>query len=138
MASCLHFSDYFGIDHVDGRFDFSGYERRFGFPVTLEVDHRFFDPETLIRPEVHTEGAVYGNLLDEDLDFVGRFESLTADIEKVRAALGIHRPFASDVAKGPPRPPVSELFDEASAEWVHQACARDVVAFGYDDDRRFR
>lgn len=98
MVSCLQFADYFGLRTLprhdgDGEYlDISGYERLFGVPLTLEYDYRFATREEVLLPS-HRPHTVYGNILDEELDYVGRFEDLPAVVEYLRDRLGVPKPF---------------------------------------------
>lgn len=58
------------------------YRRRYGAPVTIEYDWRFFGREDVEGPW-HESGTIYANSLDEELDFIGRFETLAEDFRMV-------------------------------------------------------
>lgn len=130
MLSCLHFGPHFGVVLDGGRLDFTGYDERFGSPITLEIDYRFHDRIDLLRP-VHRPGAVYGNLLDEELDFVGRFESLERDTTYIADRLGIGASFSSTLKQSSSRPAAEELYDERADRWIRSAFAEDLRRFGY-------
>ena len=92
VVSSLKFPDYFGIEYREKVWPFQqsvlldGYKSCFGGNVVLEHDFRFFRRSHLLSKK-HASGQVYGNILDEDLDFVGRFENLSADCRKIREIL---------------------------------------------------
>ena len=89
VMSCLKFADHFGLSLSRlNRVSFDGYRRLFGDKVVLEFDHRFYRRDEIIRPQ-HCEGSVYGNILDEELDFIGKFENLAEDTEFIRDRLRI-------------------------------------------------
>jgi hypothetical protein len=89
VMSCLKFADHFGLSlSKDNRINFDGYRALFGDRVVLEFDHRFYQRSEVVQPG-HREGSVYGNILDEDLDFVGKFENLSEDVEFLKDRLQI-------------------------------------------------
>jgi hypothetical protein len=93
MISCLNFDRYFGLSYSRKKgISFSGYHELFGNEIVLEHDYRFWKRETLIAPH-HRTGTVYGNILDEQLDFVGRVENIAEDAKIVARAIGKGTPF---------------------------------------------
>lgn len=56
--------------------------------MAVEYDYRFWrrDEELSCR---HTPSQVYGNILDESLSFVGRFENLQDDVRTIASFLGL-------------------------------------------------
>ncbi|MEI9916847.1 MAG: sulfotransferase family 2 domain-containing protein [Methylovirgula sp.] len=89
VMSCLKFTDHFGFSLSKGnRINFDGYRGLFGDRTVVEFDHRFYRREEIIQPQ-HCDGSVYGNILDEELDFIGKFENLAEDTKFIRDRLGI-------------------------------------------------
>ena len=78
----LRFPDHFGVrlDPFSG-LDIKGYIEKFGFPVTLEHDHRFNSLESL-RLIASQEGfelnpsALYSNILGDTMDQIYHYEEL--------------------------------------------------------------
>ncbi len=78
----LSFPDPVGVrlDPFSG-LDIKDYIEKFGFPVTLEHDHRFNSLESL-RLMASQEGfelnpsALYGNILGDDMDRIYHYEEL--------------------------------------------------------------
>jgi Sulfotransferase family len=92
-VSTFHIANYFNLNlRRDGSIDFDGYKRVFGSPVTVEYDYRFARAEE-VRHEGHEPGQIYGNILDCDLDFIARYETLAEDMDHVRKSLGLRRQF---------------------------------------------
>jgi hypothetical protein len=88
MISCLKFGGYFGLSYNEKKgFSFSGYHKKFGDDVVVEHDHRYWRRDDLVTHR-HVPGTVYRNILDEQLDFIGRVENLDADLKIVARALG--------------------------------------------------
>lgn len=129
MVSCLKYAGHFASD-LSERFSFldflKGYIKRFGYPVTTEFDYRFHDSVT---SKNSYRNAVYLNILDEELDFVGRFESLEEDFAYIRQAIQaddlelLHH--EASVHKVRPR------LDSESFELLESIFRRDLEHFGY-------
>lgn len=60
----------------------------YGSPVTIEHDQRYNSKRELIKPW-HGPGMVYSNIIDENLDFIGKFESLQSDFDHICSCLNI-------------------------------------------------
>lgn len=89
MLSCLQYGEHFGISiDQENRISLDGYYRRFGSDIIIEHDHRFYERAGLIS-ERHIPGSVYGNILDETLDFVARYENLERDLRIVGETIGL-------------------------------------------------
>lgn len=87
--SCLKYAAHFGLAlRPDGEIDLSGYRALFGEDVTVEVDHRFHARADVLSAR-HVAGAVYGNLLDEPLDAILRYERLPEEIAALADRLGL-------------------------------------------------
>lgn len=89
MISCLRFPGYFGLQMtLANRMLLDGYHQLFGQDVVLENDYRFSRRQDLLT-EKHRPGQVYGNLLDEELDFIGRYEEYDRVIEYLADTLRV-------------------------------------------------
>lgn len=127
--SLLKYGEHFGLrKDGDGTIDFSAYNAMFGADIVVEHDHRFANREQLLTRH-HRPGCVYGNILDENLDFVGRFESLAADLAIVQSWIGFPQPFDLHVE----RSQRSERQDLTGIDraWVAKTYADDFSRFGY-------
>ena len=76
-----------GIISVDS---IDTYKKKFGNPVLIEYDYRFYKREE-VETQKHKSNCVYGNILDEPIDYVGKFENLEADFNKVCKTLGLRK-----------------------------------------------
>jgi len=65
----------------------NGYKKLFGNPVLIEHDYRFYKREE-IESEKHRDNCVYGNILDEPIDYIGRFETLEEDFNNICNIIG--------------------------------------------------
>jgi len=130
IVSCLKYPDYFGIrPNPGGSLDFDGYFARFrgSDNVILEHDHRFTRREDLLSAR-HRPGAVYGNMLDEELDFVATFDTLAEDGAFIRDRLQLARalPFHEE-----------RTADRARAPMLTEADATLIDSLFQEDRQRF-
>jgi hypothetical protein len=132
MISCLAFGDHFGLsyDRASG-FSFSGYHQLFGQDVIVEHDHRFWRRNDLLTSR-HKSGSVYGNILDEPIDFIGRFENFASDIKTVASAIGNPEPFKFHEARSITS--VVEAHDLSRADILHieTMFRQDLGRFSYE------
>lgn len=66
------------------------YKNLFGSPILIEYDYRFYKREE-IENERHKANSVYGNILDEPLDYIGKVETLEEDFKNICNTLGLKR-----------------------------------------------
>ena len=64
------------------------YKKLFGTPILIEHDHRFYKRKE-VENETHRENCVYRNILDEPIDYIGRFETLEEDFSNICNMLGV-------------------------------------------------
>ena len=64
------------------------YKKLFGHPILIEHDYRFYKREE-VKNETHRENCVYGNILDEPIDYIGKFETLKEDFKNICNTLGL-------------------------------------------------
>lgn len=130
MRSCLKYSEHFGINISNGRsIDFSGYHAHFGKDVVIEHDHRFYDRDDLLNAH-HLPGQVYGNILDEPLDFIARFENLHDDMEHVRRVIGHPLRFDKHVEASEGEARLYRLSDK-DIDHISSMYEKDFSALGY-------
>jgi hypothetical protein len=131
VVSCLTYARHFGLSAgKNNKIGFAGYHFRYGRKIVVEFDHRFYRRAEVLRKE-HRAGAVYGNILDEPLDFIGRFETLAHDVALIKSRLKIRGPELPHLERSteaPWRP------DARSVEKIRALYAHDIVRFGYDVD----
>jgi len=63
------------------------YKKLFGAPVLIEHDRRFYKREE-VESAKHRENCVYGNILDEPIDYIGRFETFEEDFNNICNTIG--------------------------------------------------
>ncbi len=132
VVSSLRYPSYFGIKHTH-RFEFDEYTIKFRYPVLIEHDFRFSDYADLIT-EKHQQNCVYLNMLDEELDFIAKFEHLEQDMRHVQETLGIENNFPLHEMHGRSwrRPQYREYYNKDDMLIVQNLYRNDIRSFGYD------
>lgn len=111
---------------TNGELDISGYVERFQKDeVTLEFDYRFEDVDNLIKP-THTKNAIYENMIDEELDFIGKFENLGEDFKYILDVIGIE----TNIKEKPFRD-YAHLYSDKVIEQVHDLHKKDIERYDY-------
>lgn len=129
VRSCLKYKDHFGIElNSSGDIDFARYREIFGRDIVVEHDHRFHNRDELLSDR-HLPGQVYGNILDEELDFVARFENIEADMRYVQTTLGIKEKFEIHVEASPSGS--RKMLTRRDIEAVSNMYAKDFDIFSY-------
>ena len=95
------------------------------YPVTVEIDHRYYHREECIS-EKHKPNCVYLNTLDMPIDFVGRFETLKEDAGVIRDAHHIASAF--DVhSHGSKRRKYQYYYEREAQEEVESIYREDIL-----------
>ena len=101
---------------------------------------RFSSAAELVRPH-HKPHCVYGNLLGEKLDFVGRFETLQDDYAHVARTLGLpaakqtlkfHSSPSSEVMQNSANKTFADLYDDEARAIVGAMYRDDIARYGYE------
>jgi hypothetical protein len=129
MISCLVFADHFGLSYSRQQgFSFDGYHEKFGSDIVIENDHRFSERSALIS-ERHQRQCIYGNLLDEPLDFVGSYENLEPDLRFVQRAIGKKEAFDSIRTEKKDRHALQSDISSADRDYIETLFMRDLEQF---------
>lgn len=131
-VSLLQFASIYygssGSELTKGMLDW--YKERFGYPVTIEYDYRFYTREEVWLPE-HKGHQVYGNVLDEDLDFVARFESLESDFTEIAKTIGLASKALPRKAQSKDRGPYDQYYSDELKAIVGDLYQNDISEYGY-------
>ena len=82
MVSMSKYSYFYGCEINNNKLDVSEYKKKF---PQIEIDSRSKSAADKYSP---ISNAVYLNILNEELDFIGRFENLQEDYDKVCSIIG--------------------------------------------------
>ncbi|MEA5088054.1 sulfotransferase family 2 domain-containing protein [Solidesulfovibrio sp.] len=126
--SCLHFKDHYKIELAGNSLDFSAYHEVFGRDVIVEHDHRFYTRADLLT-SAHRKGCVYANILDEEIDFIGKYENIDNDVAALAKILGASDVFDFHALRSTQKPSV-QLSDETLAH-IKEIYALDYARYDY-------
>ena len=101
--------------------------QRFGYPLTVEYDYRFHKP---VQSKRAIANAVYLNSLDEELDYIGRFEKLDEEFSKIAKMLGAEDLTLEHFGASPLKP-TDNLTSPESLALIMQLFQHDFEYFGY-------
>ncbi len=130
MLSALKYSAYFvdNLQAVKTYTDFlRGYMQKFGYPITVEHDHRF---NTSVESTASLPNAVYLNMLDEELDYIGKFEELDVVFAKISQTLGLPSMSLAHHERSPSVLPNHVIGTEA-LRLLDQIFSKDLEYFDY-------
>ncbi|SBO44570.1 conserved protein of unknown function [Cyanobium sp. NIES-981] len=137
-ASLLsRYSSFYGVGIKKGAIHFGKYKARFGSPMTLEHDLRFYRYNELLELDSFCERpyrphSVYGNILTESLDKVYRFEDLQDAVVDIAERLRLPAPrLAHRVAALKALDP-GILQSSRSIQRVNKLYANDFEVYGYE------
>ncbi len=95
--------------------------------------HEFIE---LLKPHPHEkyDSIFYHDILDEELDFIGRYEHLEQDFQRICSLCEISpRPLPH--LEGRARGHYSLYYDDTAAELVFNRFRRDIELYGYSFER---
>lgn len=130
FKSCLRFPSYSFLTYDEGEIDFTKYLKVFSrFNKVLEYDWRFYERQE-VEHDRHVRGSLYDNVLDEQLDFIGKFEELPDVIDTIKRHTGIKSLFSSHLQSS--RPEVSQLeINQTSRHFIERLFWRDYKKYNY-------
>ena len=106
-----------------------GFEEHFKEFPEIEVDKRSKSLNDTFYP---IKNSVYLNILNVELDFIGRFENLNEDFEFIYKSIGDIPPLlTNDLMHRSYHKHYTEYYDDETREIVAQKYARDIEYFGY-------
>ena len=82
--------------------------------------------------EKHKKNCVYGNILDEEIDYVGRFETLAQDAAYLKSKLGLKQPFNFHLVKSESRKKYTIYYNDNTRRIVEELYLDDIKKYGYD------
>ncbi len=131
MISCLNYAEHFGLSFINGRgLCFDKYHDLFGRTLVVEHDYRFYKRANLVH-ECHKPNSVYGNILDEPLDFIARFENLADDMREVQRAIGCRNQFVLHTEKSAHRTLAKHDFLDRDLAQISEMFRADLETFSY-------
>lgn len=130
------FSRYYGVRVKNQSIHFGRYKQKFGSPITLEHDSRFYTAAELLALEAkctrpYRPHCVYANLLTEELDAIYKFEDLHTAVSDIAAKLALPIPTLTQKVSGKHRVDPSLQQDRRSLERINKLYRLDFQFYGY-------
>jgi len=129
IASMNKFPDFYGVKMHDGKLEISGYHRKFN---EFELDPR--TDCDLIEIGNSIPNSVYLNILNEELDFIGKFENKEKDYAYVCNQIGLQNTkfplWNANVSSTNKH--YTEYYDDETRQLVAEKFAKDIEYFGYE------
>ncbi len=127
MVSLSRYSKYSGVNITNNQIDFEGYKTRF---LPVEIDPRSKSKNAPVNPIPH---AVYLNILNEDLDFIGKFEDLEGSLEYIsdNVKAKIFPPKNKVEGGDPNKKHYSHYYNDFSRKEVYNLYSKDIAHFNY-------
>ena len=131
--SMLEFSEYLGLDKSDhGKVNLNNWVNRHSLQDTniiIENDFRFSDRSQLYNKEKHKEKQVYLNVLDEELDYICTFDTLTEDINYILKKNNLKANIGNFFRK--PTISYENYFTEETKQQVYDLYENDIKYFNF-------
>ena len=130
MVSMLRWGAFLGVTEENGHLNISKYKKTYGFPLTVEFDTRFHKKSAIPKGG---EGCAYSNILDEELDFIGKYENLEEDSNVVFRTIGLNQ----QMAFNKPQKSYDSLsyhpyYTEKTRRDIEVMYKNDLVKYGYE------
>ena len=125
MVSMSKYSYFYGCEINNGKLDVSDYKKKF---PQIEIDSRSKSVADKYSP---ISNAVYLNILNEELDFIGRFEKLQEDYNKVCSTIGCTNKLGHK-EQGEEKANYTKFYTEDVKKVVGEVYKKDIEYFGYE------
>lgn len=127
MVSLHKFRNFYGVVLRGGKINMQGYLKKF---PEIEIDPRSVSVDDKFEPKKNT---VYLNILDVELDFIGRFENIDKDFERVYQSIGeVPVSLTNDRKHQSKHKHYTEYYDDETRQIVAEKYAKDIEYFGYE------
>lgn len=125
MLSMSKYADFYGCEVENDKINIDQYMQKY---PRVEIDPR---SKSVIENVEPIKNAVYLNILNEELDFIGRFENLQEDYSKVCSIINCKNEIKHIEPNHKKFKHYTEYYDEETREIVAEKYAKDIKYFGY-------
>jgi len=126
MVSMRKHHYYYGVNSHSGTIDVSGYIDKFS---PREIDTRSLSMDDKFSAPI--PNAVYANILNEPLDYVGKFEELQHSIDTICDRINKPRELLPLIQKSNNRGHYRQYYDNTSRDVVEQLYLKDIAKYKY-------
>lgn len=126
MLSMSKYGDFYGCKVENDKINIDQYMQKYS---RIEIDPRSKSAIENVEP---IKNAVYLNILNEELDFIGRFENLQEDYSKVCSIINCKNEIKHIEPNQKKFKHYTEYYNDETREIVAEKYAKDVEYFGYE------
>lgn len=127
MISMTTFEKFYGCKIVNGKLNIDEYIRKYN---RLEIDSR---SKSISDNIVNKYDSIYSNILNEELDFIGRFENIEEDFEYVKSMIGLTKPLPHGRKKSAKRKKYMGYYTEEVYNKVYELYEKDIIKYNYSN-----
>lgn len=136
LSLLSRFSRYYGVRVKNSSLHFGRYKQKFGSPITIEHDSRFYTHSDLLALETscarpYRPHCVYSNMLTEELDAIYKFEDLSSAVRDLAAKLSLRYPSLEQKVAAKRGVDPSLKNDKRSIERINKLYRLDFQAYDY-------
>lgn len=125
VASMGMFPTFYGVQLINGKLDLEEYLKAWN---SYEIDPRSESHLESLPPA--KQSSIYDNILNEDLDFIGRFENLQNDFDLVAEKIGLKNTKLPHIAISHINN-YAEIYTDKTKAQVVQRYGYDIAKYGY-------
>jgi len=125
MVSMSRYSRFYGCYIKGDKLNIEKYIKKF---TGAEIDPRSLSRKCKTK---EIANAIYLNILNEELDFIGRFENLQEDYRKVFSIINCKNILKHKESNNKKLKHYTEYYDDETRELVAEKYAKDIEHFGY-------
>lgn len=125
MVSMAKYPRFYGCKIISSKIDVSGYIEK--YPGT-EIDSRTESVHDEVQP---IQNAVYKNILNEELDFIGKFENIEQDYNKVCAIINCSNKLIHFEKYKERERDYTEYYTDETQALVAKKYENDIIQHGY-------
>jgi len=128
MVSMLKYEWFYGVKiNQEKKILLDDYFDKF---KKVEYDERFFNANQF-NDYKYIENSVYLNIIGNNMDFIGKFENLQEDFERVCKLVGLPASKLSHIEKSQNRKKYQEYYTEETKNLIYNKFKKEIKQFNY-------